>query len=250
MQPGRVNTVAALLGWLCLTTAAHAADGDGVVWGCDDAGYSQPTTEYPHGVLGDEIEYKALTLMVETTLGVFPAEMVLPDGKVFEDLAPRCGDLTGDGEDEVVAIVSDAEQGAQLAVYSKKRGPIDTTPPIGQRFRWLAPVGIADLNGDGRNDIAYVETPHIGGMLRVWTLQDGKLVEIASAPGYSNHRIGQDFITGGVRDCGQGPELLVPNFDWSALLSVRMQQGVLVSETISGDTARESVDDLLKCGSN
>ena len=30
-------------------------------------------------------------------------------------------------------------------------------------------------------------------------MRDGALVQIAEAPGFSNHRIGQDFITGGVR---------------------------------------------------
>jgi hypothetical protein len=58
------------------------------------AAYEGPTTRYPHGVLGDTVEY--------TTLAV-----TLPDGRtlrttwdapvVFEDLAPRLADLDGDG---------------------------------------------------------------------------------------------------------------------------------------------------------
>ena len=238
---------AALLTGLALTGGAHALEADDVVWGCEDAGYVQPTTEYRHGVLGDDVEYKGLMLLVHTDAGVLPAVLELPEGQVYEDIAPRCGDLDGDGEDEVVAVISDASVGARLAVYSKRSGPLDETPPIGQGYRWLAPIGITDMNGDGQNDVAYVETPHLGGTLRVWTLRDGALVEIARDRGYSNHRIGEDFITGGVRDCGTGAELVVPDFGWNELRAVRMENGVLVSETLGSDTGPEAVKASLDC---
>ncbi|PMR68583.1 hypothetical protein CR158_22340 [Halomonas heilongjiangensis] len=34
--------------------------------------------------------------------------------------------------------------------------------------RWLNPVGVADLSGNGEAEIAAVTTPHIGGVLRVY----------------------------------------------------------------------------------
>lgn len=237
----------ALLTGLTLTNPAHALESDEVVWGCKDAGYVQPTDEYRHGVLGDDIEYKGLMLLVHTDAGVLPAVLELPEGQVYEDIAPRCGDLDGDGEDDVVAVISDAVNGARLAIYSKRAGPLAETPPIGRGYRWLAPIGIADMNGDGQNDVAYVETPHLGGTLRVWTLRDGELVEIANARGYSNHRIGEDFITGGVRDCGDGPELVLPDFGWDELRAVKLKDGVLVSETLGNDTGRETVKAALAC---
>lgn len=220
-----------------------------VAWGCDDAGYVEPTTEYGHDVLGGTGEYKGLLLLVHTDLGVIPATFRLPNGQVFEDLAPRCADLDGDGDDEVIAVVSDARQGARLVVYSKRSGPLAETPPIGQSFRWLAPVGVADLDGDGSQDIAYVETPHLAGVLRVWTLREGRLVELASAAGFSNHRIGQDFVTGGVRNCGasDAPQLVLPNRDWSALMRVRLDDGHLVAESIGDATDPASVAAALDC---
>lgn len=221
-----------------------------VVWGCDDAGYVLPTTEYPHGVLGDAIEYKGLMLLVHTDLGVIPAIFELPEGQVFEDIAPRCADLDGDGEDEVIAVVSDAAEGARLAVYSKRRGPLAETPPIGQGNRWLAPAGVGDLDGDGAPDIAYVETPHLAGRLRIWTLRGGRLVEIASAEGFSNHRIGQDFITGGVRDCGEGAELVLPNLDWSALMRVRVEDGEVAARPVDAATDADAVAAALACERN
>ena len=67
-------------------------------------------------------------------------------------------------------------------------------PPIGTPFRWLAPAAIADLNGDGVTDIAYVETPHLGKVLRVWSWAAGGLTEIAQLRGVTSHRIGDEVI--------------------------------------------------------
>lgn len=224
-----------------------AAAGEDVVWGCDGVGYAEETAEYPHGVLGDTIEYKALVLEVPTEGGTVQARMRLPEGRVFEDIAPRCADLDGDGSDEIVTVESDAQSGAQLAVYSRARGPIDRTAPIGRRFRWLAPAGFADFDGDGQTDIAYVETPHLSGILRIVTLRDGRLVELGSAPGFSNHRIGEDFITGGVRDCGDGPELVVPDLAWKQLMAVRLGPEGPVSRALSGRPEPERIQAALSC---
>ena len=50
---------------------------------------------------------------------------------------------------------------ARLAVWGAG-GRLAAIPFIGTRFRWLAPLGAADLDGDGRVEIAYAETPHPG----------------------------------------------------------------------------------------
>ena len=164
----RLFGILVCLGCMLARTDASALSAEDVVWGCDDVGYAEPTDEYDHAVLGDAIEYKALLILVHTSTGILPATLSLPEGKVYEDIAPRCADLDGDGHDEIITVVSDARLGAALTVYSKRSGPVDATPPIGTRYRWLAPAGIADFDGDGQNDVAYVETPHLGGL--VWYL--------------------------------------------------------------------------------
>ncbi len=221
---------------------------DEIVWGCGGgAGYYSPTTEYAHGVLGDDVEYKGLLIMRPTALGAIPSMSELPSGMVYEDVAPRCGDLDGDGDHDVVTVISDAVGGARLAVYVNGPRHAIETPPIGRRFRWLAPAGIADFDGDGQNDVAYVETPHLGGILKVWTMRNGTLAQIASMGGFSNHRIGEEFITGGVRDCGDGPELVLPNFNWTQLMVVRWNSNGLAAHAIASTIDTGTISRALAC---
>lgn len=227
---------------------------------CSGMRFAEPTAAYGHGVLGAQGEWRAIELTREAiTLGGGSREVVLtfrlPEAAVFEDVALRCVDLDGHGLRELVVVESDVAQGAQLAVYGADvRGnrtefrKIAATPHIGRRHRWLAPVGIADFDGNGSLDIAYVETPHLGGTLRVWSFAAGGLTELAAMPGFSNHRIGEDFITGGVRDCGQGAEMILPDFQWRAVMKVRMVDGALRAERVPGGVSRALVARLLACG--
>ena len=169
--------------------------GDGIV----KAMLSCATSRYAHAVLGDAIE--AGCLIVEDEAGLV-FQLDLPENQVFEDLIPRIADVNSDGQNDVVLVRSEARAGAALAVYTLSRAASDkrltelvATPPIGTAFRWLAPVGIADFNNDGVQDVAYVQTPHIGGILRVWSIIDGEFQEIMQSSGYSNHRIGDTRVS-------------------------------------------------------
>ena len=136
-----------------------------------------PTTRYPHGILGDDIE--ATTLVVETRSGqVFSAEA--PGKSVFEDLVPRLIDIDGDNTDEVLTILADWEGGARLALYHVTENGLELraqTRPIGTGFRWLNPVGWGDIDGDGQTEIVYIQTPHIGGIVIALFLPLIKLID-------------------------------------------------------------------------
>ncbi len=185
------------------------------------AQFTEPTTRYPHGVLGDNVEYGALELMVDGEI----LTVSLPPDRVFEDLAPRLMDIDLDGALEVMVVESQNQTGAQLAVYNALGEKIAATPHIGTRFRWLAPIGAADLDGDGYIEIAYIDRPHLAKTLRIWRFKDGTLTEIASLPGLTNHKIGETFISGGIRDCGNGPQIIVTSADWSRIISVTYKSG-------------------------
>lgn len=180
------------------------------------ARFTEPTTRYAHAVLGDAVEWGALELQT----GSATITLRLPETRVFEDLAPRLADVDDDGDREVIVVESDLARGARLAIYDAS-GLLAATPFIGTPNRWLAPVGAADLDGDGRIEIAYVDRPHLAKSLRLWRLDAGQLVELASLDGVTNYQIGWDVIAGGLRDCGGGPEIVLASGDWTRRVAVR-----------------------------
>ncbi|WP_282168574.1 FG-GAP repeat domain-containing protein [Ruegeria atlantica] len=207
------------------------------------AEYSEPTVRYPHGVLGDQIEYGALILQYAPEWAKYTIR--LPKERVFEDIRPRLIDIDNDGRREALVVESHRDKGARLAIYNGG-GLIAATPYIGTRFRWLAPVGAADMDGDGNVEIAYVDRPHLAKTLRIWRFADGELTAIASLPNLTNHRIGEDFISGGLRDCGGTPELILANGNWTRVISVSYQNGWTKTD-LGAFTEPQSLNNPLKC---
>lgn len=152
-----------------------------------DARYAVPTDRYGHFALGQPHEYARL--QVRTGAG-HTLHFDLPDHEVFEDLAPRIVGLAAGEPTEILAIVSGQDDGARLVMLHLSGGRLEISAqsaPIGTPMRWLNPVGVVDLDGDGRAEIAAVITPHIGGTLKVYRKQSGVLEEVSSLRGFSNH---------------------------------------------------------------
>ncbi|SFL53283.1 FG-GAP repeat domain-containing protein [Shimia aestuarii] len=213
--------------------------------------YDAPTTRYAHGVLGDAVEWGALVLKVDTCpacalLKAKTIRITLPDTRVFEDLEPRLVDLDNDGRPEVVVVESDVRLGAALAVYDES-GKIAQTPHIGRTNRWLAPLGAADLDGDGKVELAYIDRPHLAKTLRIWRFDGGKLVHLADKPGLTNHKIGEDFISGGIRDCGTGPEIVTASGDWARVMVTTYRGGKVASRDAGPFKGSKSLSDAVAC---
>jgi len=224
---------------VCALMTASAAAADII-----SATYTQPTTRYQHGVLGDPIEYGAIDISLGNGDRV---TLTLPQDRVFEDLEPRLVDVDGDGGSELIVIESSLTLGARLSVYDET-GLVAATPYIGRSNRWLAPIGAADLDGDGYIEIAYIDRPHLAKLLKIWRFKDGKLTEIANQPGLTNHRIGWDFIVGGIRHCDQGPALITASGDWSKVFATRLSKtGVLTSTPLGDYVDPESLTSALTC---
>lgn len=219
-----------------LPAFAHAGD-------ITRATYSEPTTRYAHGVLGDAIEWGALTL--DTSSG--PSQTIrLPDYLVFEDLAPRLHDLDGDGQPEVITVLTHVDKGAALAVFGES-GLITRTPFIGTRNRWLAPLGAGDLLGDGSQVLAYIDRPHLAKTLRLWRYDDGELTAVGEIRGLTNHRIGDDFIIGGIRNCANGDEVVTVDANWQNVVVTSFVADELISRALRPYTDSASVEAVLSC---
>ena len=186
------------------------------------AEFDSPTGRYGHAILGNAIEFGELVIAVEDWAHTTRYRVTLPQDHVFEDLKPRLWDITGAGLPEVVVIETDMALGGSLAVYDQS-GKIAETPHIGRPNRWLAPVGAADFDGDGRIEVAFVDRPHLAKTLRIFEWDGEKLVLDAELDGLTNHRIGEDFISSGVRECGGGPEMVTADADWLDVMVTSFQ---------------------------
>jgi len=215
------------------------------------AAFDGETDEYDHHVLGAVRNAKGMTIQIrrqgseDTTC---PAEVNLPPGQVFEDIAPRFADLNGDGMPEVIVVQSSTSAGARLAVYDRRARLVAATPYIGHAHRWLAPAGAADLDGDGFVELVYVDRPHLAKILRVWRFRNGELAQIAEKTGLTNHRIGWEHIPGGIRDCGGVREIVTASGDWRRIVATRFQDGVLESRDLGLYDGPGSLNAALGCG--
>ncbi|WP_246057712.1 FG-GAP repeat domain-containing protein [Arenibacterium halophilum] len=199
---------------------------------------------YGHDVLGDTPEWSTLRI----ARGGKITDISHP-GHIFEDVIPRFDDITGDGQPEVWLVQSSYTEGARVVVYDPNApgAPIAATPYIGQANRWLAPVGVADLNGDGSPELAYVDRPHLRRTLRIWQFRKGALHEIATLDGVTNHRIGDPEIGGGIRPCTGTPEMIVASADWRRVLAIRLVGNRLMQKDIGPYIGRESLAAALMC---
>lgn len=209
---------------------------------------AQPTTRYDHGVLGDAVEWGALDLTVRDCPACPSRHLTvtLPETRVFEDVEARIVDADGDGRTEVMVVETDIARGASLALYDAE-GARYATAFLGQTHRWLAPVGVADLDGDGRPEIAYVEKPHLDRVLVILRFRDGRFTELARLPGVTNHRIGDSRISGGIRDCGPGAEAVLATADWSGLVAIRLRDGQALVTPLPGRATPRGFARALAC---
>jgi hypothetical protein len=192
------------------------------------AHYADAVERYGHFALGRPHEYARL---IATTSSGERFDLQLPADEVFEDLAPRVVQLAADESPVLLTIISNRHTGARLALIRlSEQGLVISaqSAPIGSPMRWLNPVGVADLDGDGRAEIAAVITPHIGGKLKVYRQRGETLVEIAELAGFSNHvyRSSQLALSMPLAIDGR-MRLLVPDFTRSSLRIIALKGGEL-----------------------
>jgi len=154
------------------------------------AQFAMPTEKYSHGILGDKIEAGQLVVVVDSVF----YELTLPGEFVFEDISPRLYDVDGDTELEFITIRTNISQGAGIAIYKiidEQLVEYAFVPEIGTTYRWLNIVAIDDLDNDGIVELVWIQTPHIGGILKAAKIKAGTLKVLAEKAQYSNHAIGE-----------------------------------------------------------
>jgi hypothetical protein len=234
-----------LVACLCLSGPALA---DPVIMSAE---FSDPVTRYGHDALGAGHEWGALTLRIDLCPQCAANKAVervfrLPEDMVFEDLTPRMVDTDRDGELEVLLVESSLTQGARPALWGPG-GRIASGAYIGQSYRWLAMIGAADFDGDGIVELAWIETPHLGKILKIARREGDKIVVLASKAGLTNHHFGLGVIESAIVNCGTSATILTADANWSQVVATRFVDEKLTSVPVGPYSGPDDFQNLPDC---
>lgn len=187
-----------------------------------------PTSRYAHNVLGDALEGSSLTLLETDPLRV--VRVISTGTQVVEGTAPLWADLDDNGDWEIVATLSDEEEGARLVIFDEEGNRLAEGPTTGRGYLWRHQLVGAPFEGGPNLILADVLTPHTEGMLEFFRWDPAQeLTVVSSVAGFSSHLLGSrnmDRSLAGDLDGDGFIELLVPTQDQTALAAVRFQGGL------------------------
>lgn len=194
------------------------------------AQYTMPTKKYGHGILGDKIEAEQLVVVVD---GRF-YEHTLQSEFVFEDIRPRLYDVDGDQQLEFITIRTHVSKGAGIVIYkiiNEQLVEYANVEEIGTPFRWLNIVTIDDLDNDGSVEIAWIQTPHIGGILKIAKINAGSLSVLSNKSQYSNHAIGErNLCLSALTEQSNKKIFYVPNQNRTKIIGFSFNHNELIIE--------------------
>ena len=181
------------------------------------AALTDPTERYGHGVLGDRIEAAGFSLRDELTGERVDVALV---GDVVEGTSAILADVVGDATSEILVTQSNTATGARLVVYDRFGRLVAESQPIGLGNRWRNQLAVAPVGPDREVEIIDIRTPHIGGTVEWFRIDDGRLVRVAALGGFTSHVIGSrnlDFAIVADPDADGRLEVLAPADDRRSL---------------------------------
>jgi len=204
----------------------------------------EPVSRLNHGIVGDTIEGAGFAVV--NSDGTIRSQVVLDKPDVVEGRSAMLGDVTGDGQTEIVVTLANASVGAWIAVFDLDGTLIGESEAIGLGNRWRHQLAVVP-DPDGPL-ILNVITPHIGGNLQALRLVDGRLESVATRREYSPHTINSRILDGAyVGDLdGDGDwEVLLPNQARTQLVALSLSDGEFtedfVLETPEGTRSRSNI---------
>jgi len=177
-------------GWVDLTGVVHLGEATAEAIALPDARLAvsddgrvawlaEPTDRYGHGILGDDLEADRVVIADATTgahLSTFTVEPA-----VLEGTGIIWADMDGDGVQDVVATLSDANSGSRIVVVVGEDGAVGG-PPVGATGGWRHQIAVAP-GPDGRAEVVEVVMPHAARTARWSAIEDLSLVATRSVDG-------------------------------------------------------------------
>ena len=185
---------------------------------------TDPSSDYDHGIVGDALEARGVSIVTISEEPKAKQILSLPAQTVIEGISAIWADLDGDGLREIIITQSNAQDGAQIAVYNNDGQWLAASDPIGLAYRWRHQMAVAPFGPNGEMELASVFTPHIGGIVEFMQLDGEKLDVVARLAGYTSHVIGSrnlDMALAADVDADGQIELLLPNQNLSTLAAIQ-----------------------------
>jgi hypothetical protein len=157
---------------------------------------SNPTDQYQHGILGDDLEASSVTIVQLSEQPTIIIQFSVPMDWVIESIHPIWTDWDSDGEREIILTLSNSTSGSKLVMYDEKGNVLAESLPIGRGSRWRHALEIAPFGEHGQMLLVDVQTPHIGGIVSFYSWdKNEKLIKMeTSISGYSTHDIGSRLM--------------------------------------------------------
>lgn len=199
---------------------------DDAVWGCTSAAFFDRVD----GGIADHAgpAYRALytSYFAEGSDSVLEDRAVrLPDGHAFLQTVPECWDINGDGVPDPIVVRYRPGSGLSLTTYV--RGAEHRTLAAHPAASSLAPVAIGPLGTDADFHAAYLSLDSDGSALNVVGLRLTEITHMYQMDGFADPTGIDPRVRSFARDCGDGPELVLPSSDWATLDAVRVGPGGL-----------------------
>jgi len=196
---------------------------------------TDPTDQYPHGILGDKIEASSVTIVHLSDQPAVVSHFSVAVDWVIESIRPIWSDWDGDGQREILLTLSNSTMGAKLVLYDEDGTLLGESLPIGIGNRWRQALDIAAFGESGQMLLVDVVTPHIGGIVNFysWDKENKILKSEASISGYSTHDIGSRLMHmyTVVSDEATGQALLIlPSQSKTELAALRFVSGEIQEE--------------------
>lgn len=216
-----------------LASPAHAAEDlppDGAAWGCASAAYFDRVETAAYDGPAHRSLYSSFYVDGPDS-DIVEHVLTLPEGAYFADHAPRCWDFNADGAPDPATVVRSQE--GKLALVAYVRGEALFEIGHSRDVTKLSPVAVRPLGPDAKVDIAYIRSDQQSADLIVTRIREGSERDRYVENGFADPTGIDHRVTDFVRDCGDGPELVLPSTNWNTLDVIGVTDAGLTRVTLA-----------------